>query len=253
MSSRADNALDAQLRTFAAHLRDPRANPPPPGIEDRRLAVYRELFFNNIRELLSGNFPVSRRTLGEAVWGLLVHDFHARHRAHSPLFPEIGQEFQQFLRARADAGAGDPHWLVELAHYEWVELALQLADAAIPPHDPDGDLLTGIPVVSPFAWPLAYRWPVQSIGPDSIPETAPPSPTLLLLRRDAAGDVHFSEISPLVYRLLELLDSGTDMTGNDLLLQLAREAGAGNRDAFLQEGSAMLRHLHAEGTLLGTR
>ena len=127
MSSRADKALDAQLRTFAAHLRDPRANPPPPGIEDRRLAVYRELFFNNIRELLSGNFPVSRRTLGEAVWGLLVHDFHARHRAHSPLFPEIGQEFQQFLRARADAGAGDPHWLVELAHYEWVELALQLA------------------------------------------------------------------------------------------------------------------------------
>ena len=51
---------------FAAHLRDPEANPAPPGIEARRMAVYRDLFFNNIAGLLAGNFPVIRRTLGQA-------------------------------------------------------------------------------------------------------------------------------------------------------------------------------------------
>ncbi|MGA0002453.1 MAG: putative DNA-binding domain-containing protein, partial [Steroidobacteraceae bacterium] len=39
-------------RCLAAHLRDPEGSPPPPDIEDRRLAVYRDLFFNNLRDLL---------------------------------------------------------------------------------------------------------------------------------------------------------------------------------------------------------
>lgn len=246
-------SLPAQLRAFAAHLRDPHANPAPPGIEERRLVVYRELFFNNIRQLLAGNFPVIRVTLGEDAWLALVRDFHADHRAATPLFPEIGQEFLAFLRQRQDAGRGDPPWLQELAHYEWIELALQIADAPLPAHDPHGDLLEGVPVVSPLAWPLAYAWPVQSIGPGNLPDTAPDAPTLLLLRRDAAGDVHFSAISPLVYRLLELLDADSGACGNTVLAQLAQEAGASDAHAFLQQGADMLHKLHREGALLGTR
>jgi hypothetical protein len=245
--------LPTQLRTFAAHLRDAHANPPPPGIEARRLAVYRELFFNNIRQLLAGNFPVLRSSLGEHAWLALVRDFHADHRAATPLFPEIGQEFLAFLRQRQDAGRGDPPWLQELAHYEWIELALQIADAPLPAHDPHGDLLAGMPVVSPLAWPLAYAWPVQSIGPGNLPDTAPDAPTLLLLRRDADGEVHFSAISPLVYRLLELLDADSGASGNTVLAQLAREAAASDPHAFLQQGADMLRQLHREGTVLGTR
>ena len=116
MSAR-EAELQRQLRGFAAHLRDPNDNPPPPGTEERRLAVYRELFLNNIRELLAGNFPVIRRTLGEDAWQALVRNFHVHHRAQTPLFPEIGQEFLQFLRQRQEAGTGDPQWLPELAHY----------------------------------------------------------------------------------------------------------------------------------------
>ena len=36
-------------REFAAHLRDPANNPAPGNIEERRLAIYRELFFNNVK------------------------------------------------------------------------------------------------------------------------------------------------------------------------------------------------------------
>lgn len=247
------STLQARLHAFAAHLRDPARHPAPPGIEDRRLAVYRELFLNNIRELLSGNFPVNRRTLGDDAWQALVRDFHAQHRARTPLFPEIGQEFLQFVRARQEAGAGDPAWLPELAHYEWVELALQLAEAALPPHDPQGDLLSQSPVVSPLAWPLAYAWPVQDIGPGQVPAAPPAQPTLLLLRRDTQGDVHFSTISPLVYRLLKLLDADTRMSGREALTQLAQEAGAADLPDFMHQGAGMLQHLREEGTLLGTR
>ncbi len=246
------SGLREQLHAFAAHLRDPAAHPPPPGIEDRRLAVYRELFLNNIRGLLASNFPVIRKTLGEHRWNALVSDFHAHHRCRTPLFPEIGQEFLAFLQQREAGGAGDPPWLPELAHYEWVELALQIDDAALPPHDPAGDLLAGVPVRSPLAWPLAYRWPVQTIGPRNIPTTPPAQPTLLLVRRDGDGGIRFSELSPLVYRLLELLGEGLGRSGRALLEQLADEAQADERGAFLQQGARMLARLREEATLLGT-
>ncbi len=235
---------------FAAHLRDPQAHPPPPGIEPRRMAVYRELFFNNIAGLLGGNFPVLRRTLGEDAWRALVRRFYADHASRTPLFPELAREFIRFLEARGD-GAGDPPWLVELAHYEWIELAVQIDDSPLPPHDPAGDLLDGVPVVSPWIRALAYRWPVHTIGPQHRPGAAPATPTLLLVRRDPDGQARFAAISPLVYRLLELLGEG-GRSGRARLSALADEAGVPADAGFVAQGAAMLERMRLEGTLLGT-
>ena len=243
--------LRRQQFELAAHLRDPAAHAPPPGLEDRRLAIYRELFFNNIEGLLAGNFPVIRKTLGEQRWRPLVREFYAVHRSHTPLFAEIGREFTRFLQERAGRDIEGPAWLAEMAHYEWVELGLQIADDEFPPHDAAGDLLTGIPVLSPVAWALAYTWPVQHIGPDYQPATPPETPTLLLVRRDAQYDIRFAEISPLVYRLMEILRAG-EQSGQRALEQLAGEAGVTDLPAFAEQGYAMLVRMHEEGTILGT-
>ena len=80
-------------RDFAAHLRDPARNAAPDGLEDRRVAVYRELFYNNIEGLLAGNFPVIRRITPDAQWHALARGFYAEHASHTPLFTEIGREF----------------------------------------------------------------------------------------------------------------------------------------------------------------
>jgi len=244
----ADSLSDQQF-ALSRYLRDPSSHPPPPGIEERRLAIYRDLFFNNIEGLLAGNFPVIRKTLGDDAWRRLVRSFYADHRSHTPLFPEIAREFIRFLDTRTDAG--DPPWLRELAHYEWVELALQIADDAVPPHDPQGDLLAGVPVVSPFAWALAYPWPVHRIGPDYRPDMPPAEPTCLLVRRGDDHQVRFAAISPLVYRLIERLGEG-GRTGVQVLRELAAEAGVDDVPAFIDQGAAMLRRMREEGTLLGT-
>ena len=245
-------SLQAQQFALARHVRDPAHNPPPPGIEERRLAVYRELFYNSIESLLASNFPVIRRTLGDAAWHALVRDFYADFRCQTPLFTEIGGEFVRFVEEREDS-RGDPPWLHDLAHYDWVELALQIADDVLPAHDPMGDLLSEEPVVSPFAWALAYRWPVHRIGPGQQPDCAPDNPTLLLVRRNAGGNVEFAELSPLVYRMLELLGAGDGNSGDAVLRALALEAEAADVAAFVRDGAAMLRRLHEEGTILGTR
>ncbi len=244
--------LRKQLAALARHVRDPGAHPGPPGIESRRLRIYSDLVYNNLEGLLAGDVPVIRATLGDADWQALVRRFLANHVSHTPLFTELGREIVSFLES--DAGI-DPQrpWLAELAHYEWAELGLQLSDATMPPHDPAGDLIDGVPLLSPLAWPLAYRWPVSRIGPDFQPSDSPAEPTLVLLRREADGRIHFSALSPLLFRLLELVGANADATGRTLMRQLADEAGQEDFGAFLSEARPMLQRLHQEHVLLGTR
>ena len=254
--------LGEQQAAFAAHLRDPQANPAPPGIEPRRMAIYRDLFFNNIAGLLGGNFPVIRRTLGDEAWTGLVRRFYAEHHSRTPLFPELAREFIRFLEGRAaqaqsvdgrggTAAPADPPWLHELAHYEWTELAVQIDASPLPAHDPAGALLDGVPVASPYMRALAYRWPVHTIGPDHRPATAPDATTLLLVRRGVDGQARFAAISPLVHRLLQLLGEG-GRSGRASLEALAAEAGVAADADFLAQGAAMLERMRVEGSVLGT-
>lgn len=240
--------LREQQYELARHLRDPDQYPPPPGLEDRRLKIYRELFFQSIQGQLAGSFPVLHQSLPEAHWLELVHGFYADYRSATPLFTEIAGEFVVYLQSRPEASS--PPWLAELAHYEWVELALQLSDAPQPPHDPQGDLLTAVPVLSPLAIALAYQWPVTEIGPDHQPPHSPDEPTLLLVHRDANHDVQFARISALTYRLLVSL-ADHDWTGRQHLACLASEAGQ-EPATFETEGLALLTRLRDDGIVLGT-
>ncbi len=252
-----DDTLAAQQDALAAYIRDPERVSPPAGVEERRLKIYRDLFFNNVEGMLAGNFPVLRRLYGDDGWRMLIRAFYRDHGCQTPLFTELAREFLRYLeaRARGDDSHDDPPWLQELAHYEWVELALQISEARNDeiPHDPNGHLLDGRPLVSPLAWPLAYGWPVHRIGPDYRPDTPPEAPTLLMLRRETDGNVSFHALTPLSFRLLQRLDAEPGLSGLEQLRALAEEAGATDAEAFTREGAAMLARMHAEGTLLGTR
>lgn len=240
---------------LGAWIRDPEANPPPVGVDARRLKIYADLFYRNIEGLLAGGFPVIRRTLGDESWHALVRGFLREHPSRTPLFAEVAREMLRYLDTRADAGRDDPPWLRELAHYEWVELALQVSDASTDEiaHDSHADLLASAPVLSPLAWPLAYAWPVHRIGPGQVPDVAPPRPTLLLVRRTDDGSVAFVELSPLTFRLLHRIKESPNRRGADHLAELAIEAGASDPVAFVVDGARMLEALRDDGTLLGGR
>ncbi|KRB08853.1 putative DNA-binding domain-containing protein [Lysobacter sp. Root690] len=255
----APSRLRAQQFELTRHLRDPQASPAPQGIEDRRLGIYRELLFNNILGLLSGNFPVISQLLGEERWQRLVRDFYRDYRCRTPLFAEIAREFLRYLDdLDSDALDSDviPPFLPELAHYEWVELALQLSDAAAPQDEvaiSDDELLDHHPQLSPLAWPLAYAWPVHRLGPDYQPEQPPATPTLVLLRREADGDVRFSELSPLAYRLVERIGESPELSAREQLHALAQEAGSDDSSAFLALGDGLLRQMRASGVIVFAR
>ncbi len=243
--------LHDQLMSLARYVRDPQNNAPPPGMEARRLAVYRQLFFGNVESLLSGGFPVLRAGLGPEKWRALIDTFYAQYRCQTPLFTEISGEFVDFLAEGGGDALDLPPWVVELAHYEWVEAALLLSDRREPAHDPKGDLLKGEPLLSNLAWPLAYQWPVTEIGSDYLPQQAPLQPTLVLARRGADQKVHFSRLAPLAHALLASLQERSG-TGRDHLEALAEAIGA-EPETILPQGLALLENLRAQGVVLGTR
>lgn len=247
--------LHALQRDFAACIREPGREDLPSGVAARRMQVYRELFFNNVEGLLSSNFPVIRTLYADAAWNALIAEFLRDHRAQTPLFPEIGREFLRWLERRRDDGCADPPFLLELAHYEWAELALSLDEHDIDalPHDPAGDVVAGVPVVSPLAWVLGYRFPVQRISIDCRPTEAPADPTLLLLIRDRRDQVSFLEINALTAALIERLQANADATGAEVVAALLAEVAPGNAGALQQAGCDILRNLHTRDALLGTR
>ena len=255
----ADNAAPeslARLQTsFTAHIRDPDVVAAPEGIEDRRMAIYRDLFFNNICTFLSSNFPVLRTLYKEPDWITLCHEFYRDYRCHTPLFPEIPREFLRYLQDHRQNHADDPPFMLELAHYEWVELALALDETDIDDVEVDagGDLLTGIPVLSPLVWPLSYQYPVHLIRTDFQPTKTPEEATHLLVWRRADYQIKFMRLNETSMLLVQKLKEGTDMSGLDLLQAVAGTINHPKPKVVLDAGKALLSELKEKQVILGTR
>jgi len=250
-----ERQLDELQRRFAAHLRDPARAPAPEGIEDRRLQIYRELFLNNVAGLLAGTFPVLHEILGPGRWARLARDFYRDHRCHTPLFLEIPREFLDYLGTEREAQPDDPPFLYELAHYEWVELALAVDEQDLATVDADtaGDLLAGVPVLSPLAWPLAYRFPVHRLAPQYQPAEAPAEPSFYVARRDRRDQVGFMQVNAVTLLLVERLQQQAELTGAAQLEGLADELPQLERAAVHAGGAAALRELLEADVVLGTR
>ncbi len=240
---------------FTAHIRDPEKNAMPNGIEDRRMAIYRDLLYNNIEGFIASGFPILREIYSDKNWHKMVRDFFANHQSQSPYFLEISQEFIHYLQNERSPDKNDPAGLIELAHYEWVELALHVSDETISMHniDANGDLLKQHPVFSPLAWPLIYQFPVHTMGPDNLPKEAPEQASYLVVYRNRNDEVKFLEINPVTARLISLLQENESYSGLDAIDDIVKEMNHPNPDVVKQGGLTALQELQQYGIILGTR
>ena len=239
--------------SFTAHIRNPELHPVPSGIEARRMRIYAELFYNNIESFLANAFPVTKRIFLDPGWSgmpwrQLAREFIHQHGSETPYFLEISQEFLEFVSTHPIHEAFP--WLLEFLHYEWVEMALGVNDTPWPINgfDPDGSLL-GKVVVSPLIWPLAYRYPVQDIGPEHLPLSVPAQPTYLVVYRRSDDKVRFMVSNAMTHRLLELLQEG--LSGEAALMRVGEELDISSQ-VIREQGEAALLRLREMEILLGT-
>lgn len=251
-----------QQYAFTAHIRNPDQNICPQDVEERRMKIYRELFYNNVEGFMANTYPVLRSITPDERWHAMIRDYFARHQSHTPLFPEMPREFLKYLEHERTHDSKDPPFMLELAHYEWVELALSILDEKIDQKttvipEMQDDLLTGVPAVSPLAWLLSYHFPVHKISNEFQPQETDAQPTHLIIYRDKNDEIHFIEANPVTARLLQLL---TDNDSNDhedrrngqaLLELIAAELNHPQPEVVVNGGLEILNDFMNRGILLG--
>ncbi len=239
---------------FSAHIRNPQQVPAPANIEDRRMQIYRELFYNNLEGFVANAFPVLRSLMADGPWHAMVRDFFAQHYCQTPYFLEIAQEFLVYLQNERVAGLDDLPFALELAHYEWLELAMDVDVSQVPDSgfNPDGNLLHGRPVLSPLVNVACYHYPVHRIGVDFIPEQPPSEATYLVVYRNLQDEVRFMEINAVTARLLILLQEQPGLTGMAVMEQIQQELQHPRPGVVMQGGLQALEHMRDVGIVLGT-
>ncbi len=246
-----------QQYRFAAHIRDPERHALPDNIEDRRMGIYRDLFYNNVEGFLSNTLPVLRELMSDEDWHRMARAFFAQHHSHSPYFLDIPREFITWLTEEREPQADDLPFLAELAHYEWIELALSVAELSDAGRtvDEDIDLLTGIPLVSELAWPLTYLFPVHRIQPDFQPREPDETPSNFIIYRDSDDEVHFLELNPVSARLFGLIRDAdaTNQSTERCLHQIATELQHPDPAQIIQFGLGILQDWAGRGIILGCR
>ncbi len=247
------------ITALAAHLRGPADHACPPGFDPQAAGLYRELLVANFTAPLQSCFPHWIRAMGEAQWRKWRDAFITEHACRSPFFRQIPDEFLAYLSARQEDLTATQPYALELAHLEWSELALTVAEADPPPDHmaPDGDPWTAPAVLNPVHALLQYRYPVQRLILEPS-FTAAPALTAefspLFLYRDAKDVVQMIVLDGLGLRLFATLRENP-MPGATLFAQwresglLEKGAGLRNLEATIR---AFLQRMRSAGAILGT-
>ena len=186
---------------FMQHIKNPEAHPFDGGIEERRLKIYRELFFNNIMGFLSSGFPVLKSLYCEQRWAALGRKFFIQHTCRSPYFIDISKEFVEYLSSEYEICDFDPVFMRELAHYEWLELDVSVRKSSQSAQVWDGYSPVTQVQMSDLATLVSYQYPVHQISADFQPTQAS-EVVYLVIYRDVTDEVNFTLVNAVSAHLL---------------------------------------------------
>ena len=142
---------------------------------------------------------------------------------------------------------------MQLARYEWAELALFVAEQDTPEDavSADHSLIDHIPVLSPLAWSMVFDYPVHQIGETFRPKQPSEQPVCLVVYRNRQNKVAFLEANPVTARFLELCEGNGERLGRDLLLQIAQELQHPDPNLVVNAGTEILGQLRQLDIIYG--
>lgn len=242
--------LQQQQHDFAARIRDPDNSPDIANVTAERMALYRDLFYNNIEETLSFAFPALRECLEDDVWQHLCRGFFRDYRCSTPFLSRVPREFIRYLEQRQ---VNNPPWLLELAHWQWTELDLFLAADPVHPDIESDDVINGIPVVSSLIRLHQFYFPVHRLNRENLTQAQDQDPYFLLAWRDAHDNIGQMEINALSATLLERLQNNRHQTGKQILESMAADLPRIEPTLIHNGGAEILQAFLHRHIVLGSR
>ena len=111
------------------------------------------------------------------------------------------------------------------------------------------DLMLNIIVVNPALALLKYDYAVHKISPRNKPTNPLAIPIYLAVYRTENYNIQFIELNEITAQLLHLLKDNP-LTGEQALLQLAKNLNYADPQLLLEFGSTILQDLKLQGILL---
>ncbi len=248
---------------FVDYLRHPLENEAIPESLPQSSRIYAKLLYSKIEGSLDNCFPISCKLLGTKCWAQLIQSFIKNHRCKSPLYREIPDEFIAYLmNEQTQTTIVVPEFIVELAHYEWMELVLETEKATLtqPCFPINENILNVIPAFNPVFHLLHYHYPVQNITAsdpywtswESRTEPYSQETIILAVLRDSEDNVQFIEMNTVTARLIELTRQGFS-TYKQALLELAAEMHYVDHETILPFGTAIFKQLEQQNIIIGSQ
>ena len=209
--------LRDQQIAFTQCLRHPSIAEMPVGVAPERMAIYRELIRNNLLGFVESTFPVSASLLPQALWNALCNDFMASARCQSPHFMDIPAHFLEHVAQLHWPQLAEYPWLGELLHFEWMELAVDVAET--------DEGLTSDPIhsnasgwhVTANVWPMAYQWPVANWSASTNLEDIEKGLQGVLFWRDQDLRTRMLTTTPLTLAVVDRLKASPWQTTSQLV------------------------------------
>jgi hypothetical protein len=215
--------------------------PALPGLRSGRLALYRELVFNNIIDGLANAFPLTQALLSQKEWNGLTQRFFASWDCTPYAYWQMSGELPKYA-ALAEAGLRKKYpWLLDLLNFEWSEIAVyMMEDIPLPEADQSGSLLRDRLCINPHLRLLQVAYPVHVQAPGTITKEDKGQYHVLIYRDPETLTAEFMALSPFYAGLLENLIPG-EQSARQILMAIAAQSGhhyrllAGNAKAFLKQ------------------
>ena len=215
---------------FTEYLRRPEMGEQ----RSRQQEIYRDSIYKNINQCIADVFPITNSIIPESEWELMIRKFISVHRLQTPYFLEICQEFLAYLMQTRKPLPSDHPFLLELAHFEWIQLALDIADMNSPECEhnsapPENSLWKA----SPLVVGLTYLYPVHIIDECYLPTESGIHPTYLLVYRNRNDDVKTLATNNLNLRIIQLLQVHEKITHLKIFQLLSAELSDHSQEIIL--------------------
>ena len=190
---------------FCLNIREQKICSLPVGLTKEKMNLYQSLLFKNINSIVAPCFPVMRKIISTKQWEILMKGFLKQMIGGSPLFHQVSRDFVRYL-ATLDSKTMAFPFIAELAHYEWLELYVELLDedisSFITPFRPN--LLEEAMRLSPLACLQHYHFEVDKIGLNYLPTEK--SPFVVVVYRTVGDKVKFMRLNQLTTALIDTVD-----------------------------------------------
>jgi uncharacterized protein len=234
---------------FTEYLRGTESNEKTDEQKPRQQQIYRDLVYKNINQCIADVFPITKNIITEADWEILMREFISVHRLQTPYFLEICQEFLTYLAYQRKPLATVHPFMLELAHFEWIQLALDTADICFPEHQHNSTSAestfseSSLWKASPLAVGLTYSYPVHIIDECYLPKEGSIHPNYLLIYRNRNDDVKILVTDDLSLRIIQLLQSNENINHIQIRELLSAELEDDQKDIIAPRILPILRTL----------